>query len=503
MSFADIFRKGRQVIPRWHTFPVARWLGVISAQTTAFPTATEANYRERATEWKQKENLSHAADFVGNALVLNQFNDLDAKSAAAFILNHRGRATKPLIELAETFLRISKNESLPLPELSLPQEGGRFYRAISALKGRVRFYPRNPILWMDLAFFYCALGQTNAAKKAVTIALSLNRENRYLLRSGSRFFMHLGEPEQALYYLRHSNVGCHDPWLIAAEIAIADTIKTPSKRVKIAKEIIEKGTNSNFHISEMATALGTIELYNAATKRGKKLINLALKEPTENTLAQVAFLKKVFGNLTNLFSLGNVAHTFEAATTSKFFEQDFENALEEAKKWFAYQPFSSRPAVGGTYIASVALGRHNDAIQIAKMGLLSSPKDLMLQNNLAFSLASIGEINEAKKVLGQIAVTDSTESQKTTIIATQALVKFREGGIDEGRKLYGIAVDQFRTQKDPRLETIAKFFWAREEALVKSPLAINLKEEAVEKAKKFNVFEILSAEKIAKIPGSS
>lgn len=497
MSLAAIFDKARQVIPRWHTFPVARWLGVISAQTTSAITL-EATYQERLNEWKQNGNLSHAADFLGNALVLNQFNDQEAQKAACHILTNRESATKPLIELAETFIRISKNESLQLPEVIFPEEIENFYCAISNLKARTKSYPRNPILWMDLAFFYSAIGQIEESKKAVSVALSLNKENRYLLRSGSRFFMHLGEPDQALHFLRHSKVGHHDPWLIAAEIAIADTIKSPPRRVKIAREMIGNGTVSNFHLSEMASALGTIELHSGARKMGKKLINLALKEPTENTLAQVAFLKEEFGEMVTPPSLSNIAHTFEAATTSKFYTQDFEGALEEAKKWFAYQPFSSRPAIVGSYITSVALGRHGDAIKIASMGLLSSPHDVMLRNNLAFSLASLGKVDEAKKILFKISESEPTDYQRHTLDATKALVMFREGNIVEGRKLYGMAVDRFRKKKDTRLETIARYFWAREEALIKSNISINLKEEALDQAKKFNIFEILSADKIEK-----
>jgi len=493
MTLGGIFDKYRQIIPRWHTYPIARWLGmIVSAETETEKSIPDGNYHERILDWQEGGTLLHAADLVGNALALNFLDDKEAIRAAEHILRNKRKATGPLIEIAETFLRLSKDETFPLPEVVIPEENEKFYRVISNLKARVREYPRNPILWMDLAFYYSAIGQTKEAGKAVAVSLSLNKENRYLLRSGSRFFMHLGSPDIALHFLRQSNIGRHDPWLIAAEIAISDTAESPSKRLKVARGMIERESFERFHLSEMAGALGTIELKNGSRKKGKKLFAIALEQPTENTLAQATFLQNELGEILPRTTPVKVAHTFEAATRMKFHDQDYRGALEEAKKWFAYQPFSSRPAVGGSYIASVALRQFDDAIKIAKMGLLSSPQDIMLRNNLAFALASVGKIEEAKKSLAHIIESVPTESENNTLTATRALINFREGNIEEGRGLYRIAVDYFRRHKDLRSEAIAKFFWAREESLVKSPTAGQLEDEALAVARKVNLAELLT-----------
>lgn len=494
MSLGWILDKDRQVIPRWHTFSVARWLGVLTSTRTSTDTrATVETFNERILDWRENGKLFHAADLVGNALALNYLGDVDAVKAAEFIIQHKNESTKLLLETAESYLLLSNKQSFPIPDVIVPEEVENFYRAISSLKKRATAYPRSPILWIDLAFYYCAIGQTKEAARSVTIALSLNKENRYLLRSASRFFMHLNKPDTALHFLRQSNIGLRDPWLIAAEIAISDTIESPSKRVKAAKSLIESGSVSDFHLSEMAGALGTIELRNGARKRGRKLFGLALSEPTENTLAQAAFLKDELGDLLSMVTPENVAHPFEAATRTKFWDHDFEGALEQAKSWFAYQPFSSRPAVVGSYIAAVALRRFDQAIKIARMGLLSSPKDVVLRNNLAFSLASLGETAKAKQALTQIIESQATDQEATTLFATKALIKFREGDLEGGRMLYRNAVDSFRKQRDHRGEALAKFFWAREEKLIKSKTANTLEEEALTSAKKLNIIELLSA----------
>lgn len=496
MSFGGIFKKDRQVIPRWHTYPVAKWFRIIGS-TDAQPrqVALDENYAERALAWERKGTLSHAADLVGSALVLNCFEDSSAIQAANGLLSNRSKATRPQIELAETFLRLAHKESIPLPDVIGPGEIERFRIAIGNLKRRVRIYPRNPILWMDLAFHYCAIGQTKAAHNAVRVAFSLNSENRYLLRSGSRFLMHVGTPDLALHLLRSSNLRHHDPWIVAAEIAISDTVGRTSRQIKLAKRMIESESISKFHMSELACALGTLELKAGSRKKGKKLFHLALEDPTENVLAQATSFQDELGDFGAHVKPDQQAYSFEAETRLRFYAEQFSNALEAAKKWLAYQPFSSRPAVGASYIASVALGKYDEAVKLARLGQLSSPHDLMLTNNLAFSLASLGKTQEARDVLTQIKEADSTESEKNTLIATRALIEFRSEHAEQGRAMYSDAVGSFRRLRDARSEAIAKFFWAREELRIKSPLAGKLRAEAMEAAEKNNLIELLAANK--------
>ena len=110
---------------------------------------------------------------VGNALALNSFGDSAAVEAANLILNSKDQAGGLLIEVAENYIRLSKKIPPPLPNVLLPERDAKFYKVISNLKQRVREYPHNPILWMDLAFYYSAIGQIDSASRAVEVALSL------------------------------------------------------------------------------------------------------------------------------------------------------------------------------------------------------------------------------------------------------------------------------------------------------------------------------------------
>lgn len=125
------------------------------------------------------------------------------------------------------------------------------------------------------------------------------------------------------------------------------------------------------------------------------------------------------------------------------------------------------------------------------MGLLSSPKDVMLKNNLAFSLASVGRVEEAKGVLEGIEEDRLSESEKNTLTATRGVISFRSEDHAEGRRLYGIAIDGFKKEKSTRLETLAKFFWAREEERIGSGLGRQMAEEAIKNAKKLDIRELM------------
>jgi len=363
---------------------MARWLRMtLSGRSEDEKRIQDEGYDQLISSWEGNKELGHGADLVGNALALNSFGDPAALEAASLILKNKAYAGALLSEVAENYLRLSRNIPLPLPDVIVPERDRKFYKVISNLKSRVRGYPHNPILWMDLAFYYSAIGQIESASHAVEVSLSLNRDNRYLLRSASRFYIHVGSPDKGLYYVRQSSLIRQDPWLVAAEIAISDSIGKPSKQIKLGKRMMESAAFPKLHLSELASAMGTIELKSGAKRKGRKLFDLALEDPTENALAQATSMQDEIGDLGERLNPEALSQSFEADARIKFNEQDFEGSIEATKKWFAYQPFSSRPAVTGSYIASVALERFEEAIKIAKMGLLSSPREFFLINNLA------------------------------------------------------------------------------------------------------------------------
>ena len=139
----------------------------------------------------------------------------------------------------------------------------------------------------------------------------------------------------------------------------------------------------------------------------------------------------------------------------------------------------------------MALGNFDESARIAKMGLLSSPRDFMLKNNLAFALASLDRVQDALETLGGINEGDLKDSEKATLIATRGTVAFREGNVESGRALYKSSIESFKKEKDLRSETLATFFWAREEERIKSPWCKGMKDQVTKIAKRLNIVELL------------
>lgn len=71
------------------------------------------------------------------------------------------------------------------------------------------------------------------------------------------------------------------------------------------------------HLSELAAAAGTIELFSGNIKASKKLFNAGLRAPTENSLAQVRWAEGSFG--TRLINESDSRKDVKSAFEAEFF----------------------------------------------------------------------------------------------------------------------------------------------------------------------------------------
>ena len=295
MIFTDIFDENRRLIPRWHTFKMAKAFRGLMATRPLTPSIKLAKERhdKKLNDWKIFEAVPFAVEYLASSYALNEFSSSHAIRAAQFLLKRSDCVSSFVIELAQSFMNLAN----ALPEkndtsghLSKKED---FNKGISLMKKEVRSYPRDHIRWIDLAFFYSAIGQNHKSEKCTEIALALNSENRFVLRSSSRFFLHIDKPEKALYFLRKSANAKTDPWLIACEISISDSFRIKPQHIKRGKQALESPDLSPFSKSELAGTIGTLEIFNGALKKGKKLFKSALIDPTENTIAQAVWLSQI------------------------------------------------------------------------------------------------------------------------------------------------------------------------------------------------------------------
>ena len=125
-------------------------------------------------------------------------------------------------------------------------------------------------------------------------------------------------------------------------------------------------------------------------KIARKLFREALVQPTENAVAQVSWAAEHLPAFDIDPAVFSVPRSFEAKAWNFYHTARWPQALVESWNWLGDQPFSARPAVHGSFIASVLLEDYAEAQRIAAGGLIANPKDFTLINNIAFALANNG-----------------------------------------------------------------------------------------------------------------
>ena len=128
-----------------------------------------------------------------------------------------------------------------------------FQKQISRLRNLLRTSPSNALALLDLAQLQSAIGKTKAADRSIRMALNLAPNNRLVIRTAARFFIHEGKTDQAHYLLRKHPRTVSDPWLMATEIALADAADAKSLFLSKGKRfLIEKQDFPIAHLSELS-----------------------------------------------------------------------------------------------------------------------------------------------------------------------------------------------------------------------------------------------------------
>ena len=479
--------EARQIIPRWYPFEMALYLGEV------LPNSKPVNYRNKFTSYLEKEidwmrnikTLSSALDFVGTALVVNDFNNDNAVKASEFILDNEKKISSLAIQLAKRYV----NEEKKISNFSLSDDNN-CRNNIVRIKAALKMYPYNSIAWADMAYYYAVLGQNAKSDKCMFIAVNYSPDNRYILRSAARLYLHLHDPEKALYYLRKSENTRYDPWLLSSEISISEAFDIKTKNIKTAKYFLTKVDDlPSKDLAELFGTIATLEAKSGANNKAKKLFKNALIDPNENTVAQAFWMSPQIGLHVDLSNKAEAS--FEADGRYYFSIGNYKDALESTIKWLKFQPFCSHPVISASYITGVCLNDYNRSIQIIKdYGNHFIEKDFFVKNNYIFSLASLGRISEAEKLLDSINIGSLQNNEKATLLATEGLIKYRKNLIDEGRKLYEDAIENFKILKDEKRTVLASYFLSREEKRIGND-NILLSEKISKSAKRLGLNELI------------
>jgi tetratricopeptide (TPR) repeat protein len=438
----------RKPFPRFLPFRIAEALGETSAlpnQNLKKGIQSSFNEIEDSTaRWREKHSVPRALELAGLSLVLD-FQNPDAAEAIAYLEERR----KNLNEISSSILDSASPKTLIMsPENFIENEEVKSGRVkISELRSKLSRFPRNPLAWIDLAFFFSSAGNIEKARRAMTIALQTGANNRFVIRSAARFFLHLNEPDRALRLLREADGIKRDPWLMAAEISISEAHGKKSKSAKLGKAILVDANQRPKDVSELGAALATLEFFSGDNSDAKKALRRSLIDPTENAIAQGVILPIGLKEEATNLSKKSV-EAFEAKSMIAFDAKKYKESYLQAKKWFRFQPFSPVPAVQASFLAGMVLDEHAEAVDMLTEAIRANPSNFNIRNNLAFSYASLGKLDEAERYLSSIIETGLNRTERAVLIATKGLVAIKRGRVLEGEELYIESIYEFKALND-------------------------------------------------------
>lgn len=464
---AILEEKDRNIVPRWRDFTTTVELQELTqpvSRRKPLDRVREQNIEVQHIAFEENKSLSFAGDLISAALVSG--NSTVANSAAEFVLNEGAEnSSEALLTLAK---RILGNPKLPTFELVSATVGSGQHtssRQIAELRCSLRNAPHDAIQWMDLAYLFAINGLNAKAERAARIAHKIAPSNRFILRSSARCFLHLQDFKEAHRIVRRSPNISNDPWIAAAEIAVASAAGYPPFSVREGRGMMSSDRFPNHDLSELASALSTLDLKSGSIGKARKWLRQSLRAPNENSLAQAKWISRgIFGVPMDVKVADYVVpRPYEARAFEAFVKGDWSLSAKCAVSWFEDQPFSSRPAEFASYIIGSLIEDHWESERIVKRGLIASPDDFGLNVNLAFDYVSTRRLIEAKAQLVKCRQLQGPEWASAVILANYGLIAYQEKDPVAGRIFYGEAVTEAENLKDKKTLLSALVYFARAE----------------------------------------
>lgn len=481
--------KNRKVIPRLRDFKTTLVLGELHSTLPSAVNAIplEASIDDELEDWENNRTLSFAADVVGSGFVLNQTDKI--QEAAEFILSDEVQATELQKRIARQVKDPYYGTHLSRTEETLPDSSDLMIehsqRQVNKYRHQLSQSPRNPIIFVELAREFATLGSIKKALRAMDTAVALAPANRFVLRSAARLYIHANEVDKAHFILRRAPSLRFDPWLLAAEIAVASLRDQTSRHINTGLKQIADANNNPFDISELASAIATLEMENAKSKVARKLFRQALYRPTDNSIAQVEWASHSITSLQIDIPGFDVPRKFEALASDFYQKGQWDMAIAQGKSWILDQPFAVTPVLF-TGVTASNIEDFDLSERVYKFGLRANPTHVVLRNNLAFVLASKSMPEAAEKEFTLINRSDLPLNERIVTTATEGLIKFRSGVYKEGRRLYREAIKIANENNEPGYALKALAYLAREEMIANTELAVRTHEMLEKEVKRFH-----------------
>lgn len=466
----------RLLVPNWRDFNRTTKIGELGG----FQNKKEVQINDNSiiiNDWNTNKTIGTAADLINNAFVSNSLQSNELSEAIDLITQNKEFASISLLSLIQQIKNEIKmkdeNSNIllekkisSLEELESIFDPKLFNKIIHKTKNATKNHSRNAIYWVELSRLYTIKSQFEKAEKCIQVALNLAPNNRFVLRSATRFFIHTNQEEKAIFYLKKSDIIKNDPWIISAHVASSMLIGRYSPFLKRGIELTQSKNFSNFDLTELSSSLGTIEIESGSFKKAKPFLEISIINPNDNSLAQFEWLSKKDDRI--IFrkeDFKNVKNAFEAFAYENFNKGLIEDAFNNCIDWFLDIPYSKRPLMFGSYLASI-LEKYDTAIMLCLVGLRYDSNEPGFINNLIYNYCLKGDLSKAEERLNQYFSKNKIESlsneNKITLQATIGLYLMKIGDIFDGKKMYKIALENSKSIKNDYYYNLALLNFTRE-----------------------------------------
>lgn len=441
----------RRLIPRWTRRVLDRPLAL-----THVPVPLAEPSEEQLVERVEESKTDTSMGVLGDLISLAMFPTARAHlvEVAQGILDRRSDASEGMIALAELVASGQLRSRLDA------RTGG-----LASLRLVLRDAPDDVPALLDVAQLHAANGKVRAADRALAAAVQLAPQNRDVLRTRVRFLVHVGRPDEAHALLvKHPSVSS-DPWLMASEIAVADSAAANPRLLGKARRLLLSSEAKDPLMGELAGAVAAVEIKGGNFKSARALYRRALTSgPTANLLAQVANDAPVIGLPIEHALFSSEERAYEAHVIEAYRTSDFGRAEGAAMMWHREEPFSSRPLLLLSFLSSCR-GDAEVALKWTSLGLRGEPKDAALWGNQAYALAALNRLDEAQYSLDQCSRHD-LKTHLPQVLATHGMILLRRGCYEEGTELYNRAILKLDELQKPQQGALCKAFFAREMSLL-------------------------------------
>lgn len=460
--------QGRFVLPNWTDFRST----VLSGECDPFSANIQVPFKtsfifinDYIGKWERSHSVSDAADLISACIANGQVcpqavtaateilgGDWDLPyslaCAAHKILGHKTKQDK----IAE--VKTGTREIIS-QQINVAREQIRF------LKSVVSQYNYNYIAYCELARNYANVGQIEQAHKMMNVATYLAPHSRYVVRCAVRLYSMTKDFDIAHDVLIKSSIFKQDPWLLASDVALRTYVKKPLPSLRHINNILKSTQYTPFSVSELASAIGTIELNDGNYKKCRELFRQAVRKPCSNTITQVGWIESERPDcqlhLDGISYIG--AETLYWVELGK---NNYTEARKAALNWFMESPYDKEALINAASVSYNYLKDYSTAISILDRGIQAHPQDLVMLNNLAYTYALNGNVRKAEEILNRVSVLKISEQNDIVCnFATQGLVAFRNNEMSKGAALYEKAMDY--AIGDKNLKAKAKLNYLREQ----------------------------------------